>query len=152
MRLRIPANYCANIKSTLSRCLLHWRKRWDSNPRALADNRISSAARCDHFDTLPNETVASKASDATLQTLRKHTTGIENLQYPRVLRRLKSAATRRSVMRFLILSGLRSAAHLSVHPPLLAFRERVPRQIQCPYTVAPASSHPCRFHGSGSPP
>ena len=30
-----------------------WRKRWDSNPRALADNRISSAARYDHFDTLP---------------------------------------------------------------------------------------------------
>ena len=32
---------------------LFWRKRWDSNPRALADNRISSAARYDHFDTLP---------------------------------------------------------------------------------------------------
>ena len=31
-----------------------WRKRWDSNPCALADNRISSAARYDHFDTLPN--------------------------------------------------------------------------------------------------
>ena len=29
------------------------RKRWDSNPRALSDNRISSAARYDHFDTLP---------------------------------------------------------------------------------------------------
>ena len=33
--------------------LFVWRKRWDSNPRALADNRISSAARYDHFDTLP---------------------------------------------------------------------------------------------------
>ena len=30
-----------------------WRKRWDSNPRALADNLISSQARYDHFDTLP---------------------------------------------------------------------------------------------------
>ena len=29
------------------------RRQWDSNPRALADNRISSAARYDHFDTLP---------------------------------------------------------------------------------------------------
>lgn len=26
---------------------------WDSNPRALAGNRISSAARYDHFDTTP---------------------------------------------------------------------------------------------------
>ena len=32
-----------------------WRKRWDSNPRALADNLISSQARYDHFDTLPNQ-------------------------------------------------------------------------------------------------
>ena len=30
-----------------------WRRRWDSNPRALSDNRISSAARYDHFDTSP---------------------------------------------------------------------------------------------------
>ena len=30
-----------------------WRRRWDSNPRALADNCISSAARYNHFDTLP---------------------------------------------------------------------------------------------------
>ena len=34
-------------------CRYSWRKRWDSNPRALSDNRISSAARYDHFDTLP---------------------------------------------------------------------------------------------------
>ena len=34
--------------------VLMWRKRWDSNPRALADNCISSAARYDHFDTLPS--------------------------------------------------------------------------------------------------
>ena len=32
-----------------------WRRRWDSNPRALADNLISSQARCDHFDTSPCE-------------------------------------------------------------------------------------------------
>ena len=31
-----------------------WRKRWDSNPRALADYLISSQARYDHFDTLPS--------------------------------------------------------------------------------------------------
>ena len=30
-----------------------WRRRWDSNPRALADNLISSQARYDHFDTSP---------------------------------------------------------------------------------------------------
>ena len=30
-----------------------WRRRWDSNPRALSDYRISSAARYDHFDTPP---------------------------------------------------------------------------------------------------
>ena len=32
---------------------LLWRRRWDSNPRALSDYRISSAARYDHFDTPP---------------------------------------------------------------------------------------------------
>ena len=31
-----------------------WRKRWDSNPRTLADQLISSQSRYDHFDTLPN--------------------------------------------------------------------------------------------------
>ena len=30
-----------------------WRSGWDSNPRALADNLISSQARYDHFDTSP---------------------------------------------------------------------------------------------------
>ena len=29
------------------------RRRWDSNPRALTDNLISSQARYDHFDTSP---------------------------------------------------------------------------------------------------
>ena len=31
-----------------------WRKRWDSNPRARKDYLISSQARYDHFDTLPD--------------------------------------------------------------------------------------------------
>ena len=30
-----------------------WRRRWDSNPRALADYLISSQGRYDHFDTSP---------------------------------------------------------------------------------------------------
>ena len=30
-----------------------WRRVWDSNPRALSDNCISSAARYDHFDISP---------------------------------------------------------------------------------------------------
>ena len=34
-------------------CIPYWRKRWDSNPRALAGYLISSQARYDHFDTLP---------------------------------------------------------------------------------------------------
>ena len=42
------------IKKWVSPIRTHpWRKRWDSNPRALADNLISSQARYDHFDTLP---------------------------------------------------------------------------------------------------
>ena len=32
-----------------------WRRRWDSNPRALAGYLISSQARYDHFDTPPWE-------------------------------------------------------------------------------------------------
>ena len=30
-----------------------WRSGWDSNPRALADNLISSQGRYNHFDTAP---------------------------------------------------------------------------------------------------
>ena len=42
------------MKKSVSPIRTHpWRKRWDSNPRALADNLISSQARYDHFDTLP---------------------------------------------------------------------------------------------------
>ena len=45
----------SNEKASNTAWLLafRWRRRWDSNPRALADNRISSAARYDHFDTSP---------------------------------------------------------------------------------------------------
>lgn len=34
-----------------------WRRVWDSNPRALSDNCISSAARYDHFDNSPNQCI-----------------------------------------------------------------------------------------------
>ena len=37
----------------LIRTHFNWRKRWDSNPRAREGQRISSAPRYDHFDTLP---------------------------------------------------------------------------------------------------
>ena len=43
-----------------------WRRRWDSNPRALSDNRISSAARYDHFDTSPRAFAAGGISAALL--------------------------------------------------------------------------------------
>ena len=33
---------CRHAKRPLRGLFTHWRKRWDSNPRALADNRISS--------------------------------------------------------------------------------------------------------------
>lgn len=38
---------------TLPAELSKWRRRWDSNPRALSDYLISSQARYDHFDTSP---------------------------------------------------------------------------------------------------
>lgn len=43
---------------------LFWRTGWDSNPRALADNRISSAARYDHFDTCPYTVVKMQKAHA----------------------------------------------------------------------------------------
>ena len=54
-------NFCTTFKMNLqimkkwvSPIRTHpWRKRWDSNPRALADNLISSQSRYDHFDTAP---------------------------------------------------------------------------------------------------
>ena len=52
--VRIPSFQFAQAKSNRTRRLLFaWRKRWDSNPCDLAVNRISSAARYDHFDTFP---------------------------------------------------------------------------------------------------
>ena len=45
---------CTNKRATVQDdCPFAWRKRWDSNPCDLAVNRISSAARYDHFDTFP---------------------------------------------------------------------------------------------------
>ena len=35
-----------------------WRRRWDSNPRTLADQTISSRSRYDHFDTSPYMTAS----------------------------------------------------------------------------------------------
>ena len=43
-----------------------WRRRWDSNPRALADNLISSQARCDHFDTSPAERIGVQMTQSQL--------------------------------------------------------------------------------------
>ena len=40
------------------------RKRWDSNPRALAGYLISSQARYDHFDTLPFMSIPRPESNA----------------------------------------------------------------------------------------
>ena len=39
-----------------------WRKRWDSNPRYVAVQLISSQSRYDHFDTLPNIISHKKAT------------------------------------------------------------------------------------------
>ena len=41
-----PCGFCSGLTA-------FWRKRWDSNPRALAGYLISSQGRYDHFDTLP---------------------------------------------------------------------------------------------------
>ena len=53
----VQAQCACRYENTLllcSRVNWCWRRRWDSNPCAcFADNRISSAARCDHFDTSP---------------------------------------------------------------------------------------------------
>ncbi len=37
----------------LSESVVFWRRRWDSNPRAVAGKLISSQPRYDHFDTSP---------------------------------------------------------------------------------------------------
>ena len=54
----VNANHAlSQLSYTPTRLLnyLNWRRRWDSNPRAPEGNRISSAARYDHFDTSPND-------------------------------------------------------------------------------------------------
>ena len=50
MRVRFPLP-APQRKTRRRSCLSFWRSGWDSNPRALADNLISSQARYDHFDT-----------------------------------------------------------------------------------------------------
>ncbi len=44
---------CYKRKARRNNPRAFWRRRWDSNPRTLAGDRISSAARYDHFDTSP---------------------------------------------------------------------------------------------------
>ena len=44
----IPRRYAISIDDVII-----WRSGWDSNPRALADNLISSQGRYSHFDTAP---------------------------------------------------------------------------------------------------
>ena len=46
-----PASFAKKLAGT-------WRKRWDSNPRGLSPNLISSQGRYDHFDTLPYTRIA----------------------------------------------------------------------------------------------
>ena len=56
--IKISHSIKANaILGAAPRC---WRKRWDSNPRGLAPNTISSRARYDHFDTLPYDLKSTK--------------------------------------------------------------------------------------------
>ena len=45
-----------------------WRRRWDSNPRALAGYLISSQARYDHFDTPPWEIYSVFSTDNTISS------------------------------------------------------------------------------------
>ena len=45
---------CPQVKNWLHVADIFQRKRWDSNPRAREGYLISSQARYDHFDTLPN--------------------------------------------------------------------------------------------------
>ena len=52
-----------------------WRRVWDSNPRALSDNCISSAARYDHFDNSPNQCIRIvKSNDDTTLCIISHFT------------------------------------------------------------------------------
>ena len=51
---KVPSRAFANVKRPHKAVFLRWRKRRDSNSRTVARHRISSAARYDHFDTLPS--------------------------------------------------------------------------------------------------
>ena len=44
--------------------IFRWRSGWDSNPRAREDYLISSQARYDHFDTLPNVLTSGSTANA----------------------------------------------------------------------------------------
>ena len=46
-------------KSKRNSVFLFWRRRWDSNPRAVARKLISSQPRYDHFDTSPCPAIIS---------------------------------------------------------------------------------------------
>ncbi len=48
--------------------LLFWRKRWDSNPRTLAGQLISSQSRYDHFDTLPYNVIFVASRQEIMQS------------------------------------------------------------------------------------
>ena len=52
-RTRFFTHRFRQCKRRTQRCALHWRKRWDSNPRYREVQLISSQSRYDHFDTLP---------------------------------------------------------------------------------------------------
>ena len=57
-----------------------WRRVWDSNPRALSDNCISSAARYDHFDNSPNQCIRIvKSNDDTTLCIISHFTNKSKL-------------------------------------------------------------------------
>ena len=49
--------------------LFYWRRRWDSNPRAVAGKLISSQPRYDHFDTSPIGPLHYNSNDRKNQAL-----------------------------------------------------------------------------------
>ena len=63
-----------------------WRRVWDSNPRALSYNCISSAARYDHFDNSPNQWIRIvKSNDDTTLCIISHFTKKSKLFFKIVL-------------------------------------------------------------------
>ena len=75
-----------NKKRNLEKSRFLKRKRWDSNPRALADNCISSAARYDHFDNSPNQCIRIvKSNDDTTLCIISHFTKKSKLFFKIVL-------------------------------------------------------------------